>query len=259
MKRLTGRTDLEDALKRLDALTNEEARMAIAEVLKSTHAINDRVGVVDGRVAGVDEKIVGVDHRVASMDDKLADVDDKVAGMDDRVASMDDKLAGVGDRVAIVNDRVASVDNKVAGVDDKVKTVNDNIAVVIRGTQSILIHPPNEFSTLILSDGKETKGVIQQTGNDVDQMKRESSQDLVNDQCGPSSILLENHLRESLLKWLSPPDTSTNHNIARGAHHEGTVSWFFQGSMFNEWKSTGSLLWIHGKRTHWSHPIPDIT
>jgi hypothetical protein len=24
--------------------------------------------------------------------------------------------------------------------------------------------------------------------------------------------------------------------------------WFFQGSIFIEWKSTGSLLWIHGKR-----------
>ncbi|KAI0000825.1 hypothetical protein BJV74DRAFT_766646, partial [Russula compacta] len=135
LKRLTGRTDLEDALKRLDTLTNEEARMAIAEVLKSTHAINDRVGVVDGRVAGVDEKIVGVDHRVASMDDKLADVDDRVAGMDDRVAGMDDKLAGVGDRVAVVNDRVAAVNDKVASVDVRVKTVNDNIAVVIHGTQ----------------------------------------------------------------------------------------------------------------------------
>jgi hypothetical protein len=37
MKRLIGRTDLEDALKRLDKLTLEEARMAIAQNLKATH------------------------------------------------------------------------------------------------------------------------------------------------------------------------------------------------------------------------------
>ena len=54
--------------------------------------------------------------------------------------------------------------------------------------------------------------------------------------------------REKLQSWLSPPDPSTNHNIARKAHHKGTTSWFFQGSIFKQWKSS-PLLWIHGKRT----------
>jgi hypothetical protein len=48
--------------------------------------------------------------------------------------------------------------------------------------------------------------------------------------------------------WLSPADPSTNHNISRKAHNEGTAVWFFQGKIFIEWKSTGCLLWIHGKR-----------
>ncbi|KAI0285567.1 hypothetical protein BC826DRAFT_1109284 [Russula brevipes] len=55
-----------------------------------------------------------------------------------------------------------------------------------------------------------------------------------------------NQLRQDLRRWLSPPDPSTNHNIACGAHHEGTAAWFFRGGLFGEWKSTGSLLWIHG-------------
>jgi len=25
--------------------------------------------------------------------------------------------------------------------------------------------------------------------------------------------------------------------------------WFFEGSIFVDWMSTGSLLWVHGKRT----------
>ena len=49
--------------------------------------------------------------------------------------------------------------------------------------------------------------------------------------------------------WLSPADPSINHNILRKAHNEGTAVWFFQGNTFIEWKSTGCLLWIHGKRT----------
>ena len=62
-------------------------------------------------------------------------------------------------------------------------------------------------------------------------------------------ILTENQLQEKSQKWLSPPDPSTNHNIARKAHHKGTASWFFQSRIFEEWKSSPSFLWIHGKRT----------
>jgi hypothetical protein len=71
-KRLIGRTDMEDALKRLDKLTHEEARMAIAESLRATHAVYERV-------KGVTEQVLAVDGRVAGVDDRLACVNDKVA------------------------------------------------------------------------------------------------------------------------------------------------------------------------------------
>ena len=64
----------------------------------------------------------------------------------------------------------------------------------------------------------------------------------------PLHITSEKQLRESIHKWLSPPNPSTNHNIACGTHHKKAATWFFQGSIFREWKSTSSLLWIHGKR-----------
>ena len=38
-KRLMGKTDMEDALKKLDRLTQEEFRMTIAENLRATHAV----------------------------------------------------------------------------------------------------------------------------------------------------------------------------------------------------------------------------
>jgi hypothetical protein len=55
-----GKTDMEDALKRLDKLTQEEARMATAEVLRATNAIDERVLAVDDRVASVDDKVAEV-------------------------------------------------------------------------------------------------------------------------------------------------------------------------------------------------------
>ena len=44
---------MEDALKKLDKLTQEEARMATAEVLRSTHAIDQSVKEVREQVAEV--------------------------------------------------------------------------------------------------------------------------------------------------------------------------------------------------------------
>ncbi|KAH9979208.1 hypothetical protein BJV77DRAFT_1154339, partial [Russula vinacea] len=60
------------------------------------------------------------------------------------------------------------------------------------------------------------------------------------------TVLFDTNEREKLKNWLSPPDPSTNHNIARKIHHKGTTSWFFQGSIFKQWKSS-PLLWVHGK------------
>ena len=48
--------------------------------------------------------------------------------------------------------------------------------------------------------------------------------------------------------WLCPPDPSKNYNIGCKAHQDGTATWFFQGTVFDEWNAKGSLLWIHGKR-----------
>ncbi|KAI9436556.1 hypothetical protein H4582DRAFT_397851 [Lactarius indigo] len=134
LKMLAGKTELEDALKRLDILTQEEARMAAAQVLKIAH----------------------------------------------------------------------NVENKI---------------------------------TQVIDDGKEAKVILQRATSGVDSIKW-------------------TQVRQELRKWVSPPDPSTNHNIACDASHKQTADWFFEGSEIKEWKSTGSLLWIHGKRTPFLPPTP---
>ena len=92
--------------------------------------------------------------------------------------------------------------------------------------------------------------VTKQIANDVDQVNG-SSPNFIGTRHGLLHVISENRLRkklENIHKWLSPPDPSTNHNIACDTYNKKTATWFFQGSMFREWKSTGSLLWIHGKR-----------
>ena len=119
LKKLIGRTEMEDALKKLDKLTQEEARMAAAENLKATYA-------VDKRVQGVADTMVATDNRVA--------------GVDDRVAGVSDQVAGVGNQVAIVDNRVAGVDDRVVTVGDRVNVVDGRVMEVIAGEQNIFSH-----------------------------------------------------------------------------------------------------------------------
>ena len=77
--------DLEDALKKLDWLTQEEARMANAEVLRIAHNIRDQVKIVDGKVEGVDDKVDGVGDKVEEVGGKVEYVGDKVRCVDDKV------------------------------------------------------------------------------------------------------------------------------------------------------------------------------
>jgi uncharacterized protein YoxC len=84
-----GSTDIEDSLERLDKLTQEEARMASAELLKMTQSVDDKVKGVEGKVQDVrsdvrdvGNKVQDVDHRVQSIGSKISS---KVQGVDDKL------------------------------------------------------------------------------------------------------------------------------------------------------------------------------
>ena len=78
MKKLLGKNDIEDALKKLDTLTMEEARMAIAETLKVTNRMDDKVDKMDNKVDKVDDTVHRVDDTVHRVDGTVNRVDDKV-------------------------------------------------------------------------------------------------------------------------------------------------------------------------------------
>src|SRR6266446_2610177 len=122
LKKLFGNTnntsEIEDALKRLDRLTQAEAQMAAAQVLKATHAVDDT-----GRVRGVADIVVDVDNRVAGVSDQVQDVGD-------RVQDVVEQVQDVGDQVHGVSDHVQGVSNQIQGLDDKVTAVMDGTQYV---------------------------------------------------------------------------------------------------------------------------------
>jgi hypothetical protein len=59
-----GRSDIEDALRRLDKLTQEESLMAAAQGLRATHGVSEAVNGVASDVHGVDDKVKGVHDKI---------------------------------------------------------------------------------------------------------------------------------------------------------------------------------------------------
>ena len=102
---------------------------------------------------------------------------------------------------------------------------------------------------------------MQQAAGGIDRIERSWFPTRIRAGHAGLNALTGNQLRQDLRRWLSPPDPYTNHNIACDAHHDGTASWFFKGSFYKEWRSSGSssLIWIHGKRAPLSHLLPDTT
>ena len=77
--------DLEDALKKLDRLTQEEARMANAEILRLAHDIRDGVKIVDNNVEELCDKVGDVGNKVQCVDEKVQVVIDGAGDMSDRL------------------------------------------------------------------------------------------------------------------------------------------------------------------------------
>jgi hypothetical protein len=70
-----GRTDVEDALQRLEQVTVEEARMAAAESLKATHGVGSNV---QGMLEAMEDRIMrGMKGMLQGVDDTVKDTGNK--------------------------------------------------------------------------------------------------------------------------------------------------------------------------------------
>ena len=92
--------------------------------------------------------------------------------IDNRVGEVAHNVTVVDERVAGVEERVVCVDDRVKDFDDKVKAVDDKLLAVIDGAQYIFNRLLKTVQLITRVDGKEARGVIQQTADDVDQVKR---------------------------------------------------------------------------------------
>jgi hypothetical protein len=137
--------------------------------------------------------------------------------------SVNDTAKRVEGKVQDVYGNVHDLDNKVQGVDDSMRGIGSDVKDISSGVRGVddKLDQVNRSYRFITCSWNRFEDSDSFTGN---------------------------QLKDSLLRWLSPPEPSINHNIACKAHHDGTAQWFLQGSTFKQWKSTDPFLWIRGKR-----------
>ncbi|KAF8471649.1 hypothetical protein DFH94DRAFT_684800 [Russula ochroleuca] len=153
LKKLVGRADIEDALRRLEEVTLEEARMASAESLKAIHGVGsnvqDALKAIDDRMRGMEGMLQG---RLKVFDDGVKDKvinSTEKAGLqmsNDPDAAVAEGLKtehGIDDKVQRVHGTLESFHNRAIDVGDVRNTVQDIGSRVIDGAQVI----PNQSFT----------------------------------------------------------------------------------------------------------------
>jgi hypothetical protein len=97
LNRLVGRTDIEDALERLDMLTKEEIGMTVARNLAVTHVVDGNVKVVEGVTRGIDDHVKVVEDVARAIDDNVKIVEDVTRGIDDNVKVVEETVRTIKD------------------------------------------------------------------------------------------------------------------------------------------------------------------
>ena len=135
-RKLAGMADLEDALKKLDKLTQEEARMANAEILRIANSIRDEVKIVDGKVEEVGDKVQVVIDSARTLSSQLkAFLTYMLSGGKQEAKEIGVKIEDVGGKVQCVDDKVQVVIDGTQGLSSKLLSLS-HIFTLRRQTRS---------------------------------------------------------------------------------------------------------------------------
>ena len=185
-KKLLGESEIEAVIQRLDRLTDDEARMTVAQTLQVVHGLVNNMKVV-------------------------------MNGMQDLHA-----------RCQLLTGMVWA--------DGKASTSGIRESLGIPGLKLIFI--------ILTGDTSYDARV-----DERDKQNQALVFPYLHDSCRRyRACMTGDQLQRDIRSWLSPPDPSTNHNIVCDTHRTGSATWFTRGATFDDWRSTGSLLWIHGIR-----------
>jgi uncharacterized protein YoxC len=90
MKRLMGKTEVEDALQRLDMLTQEENLMTVARTFEATHHVDTKVTEIEEVVRATQDLTHHVDDNMMEIQELSCDVHANVEVIKEGTRAIDD-------------------------------------------------------------------------------------------------------------------------------------------------------------------------
>jgi hypothetical protein len=134
MKKIVGKADhVEDALKRLDVLTNEENLMTAARTLEVAQHANDKITIIEevlqdvnGNVRATQELTYHVDRNVTATEEVISDIAGDVK--ETKVLAHN-----VDDNVTMIKELTYELRSDADVIKGDTRSVNDNIKVTKHG------------------------------------------------------------------------------------------------------------------------------
>jgi hypothetical protein len=124
-----GKTDVEDALGRLDMLTQEENLMTVARTFKATHEVHEVTQHVDTKVTVIEEVLQQVDGNVRATQDNVMEIQELTLHVDDNVMEIQEVTHHLDDNVMEIQELAYDIKEGTRTIDGNVKVAKDGALI----------------------------------------------------------------------------------------------------------------------------------
>ena len=137
LKRLVGRTEVEDTLERLDTLTKEETLMAVTKNLEVSHHIDGNVKAVKGTVHNIDGNVEAIKEAICDVSGSIEVTKGLSHDVGVGVNAIKDVISNVDGNVKDTKEITESIDGNVKGTKELVENIDDNVKATKALTEDI--------------------------------------------------------------------------------------------------------------------------
>ena len=137
LKRLVGRTEVEDTLERLDTLTKEETLMAVTKNLEVSHHIDGNVKAVKGTVHNIDGNVEAIKEAICDVSGSIEVTKGLSHDVGAGVNAIKDVISNVDGNVKDTKEITESIDGNVKGTKELVENIDDNVKATKALTEDI--------------------------------------------------------------------------------------------------------------------------
>ncbi|KAI9452439.1 hypothetical protein F5148DRAFT_503511 [Russula earlei] len=140
LKRLIGKTEVEDAFARLDMLTKEECLMTAARILEMAHHVDHNMTAVREVVDGVDGNVIAIKEAVGDVGDVVNATKEATLHLHESVTTTTQLTHDVREDVTVLKEDTQAVDRNVKiiknAIDSQQRSSFPDAAIIITEIRS---------------------------------------------------------------------------------------------------------------------------